>query len=54
MPLAIVMGAEDTGISPAVRKEVQSFYKIPIQDLESYNVSVATAITLYQIVMNRK
>lgn len=52
-PLAIVMGAEDTGISPAVQKEIQSFYKIPIQSLESYNVSVAAAITLYQISLNR-
>jgi 23S rRNA (guanosine2251-2'-O)-methyltransferase len=51
--LAIVMGAEDTGISPAVQKEVESFYKIPISKLESYNVSVAAALTMYQIVLNR-
>lgn len=53
-PLAIVMGAEDTGISPPVQKEVQAFYKIPIQGIESYNVSVAAAMTLYQVSLNRK
>jgi 23S rRNA (guanosine2251-2'-O)-methyltransferase len=52
-PIAIVMGAEDTGISAAVQKEIDRFYKIPIQKLESYNVSVAAALTLYQIHLNR-
>lgn len=53
-PLAIVMGAEDVGISPLVQKEIDEFYKIPIDNLESYNVSVATALVMYQIVQNRK
>mgnify|MGYP003439925663 CR=1 FL=1 len=53
MPLALVMGAEDVGISPLVQKEITSFYKIPIQNIDSYNVSVATALTLYQVVLNR-
>jgi 23S rRNA (guanosine2251-2'-O)-methyltransferase len=52
-PLALVLGAEDTGLSPAVRKEVNEFYKIPISGIDSYNVSVAAAMTLYQVVMNR-
>jgi len=53
-PLALVMGAEDTGISAAVQKEIDAFYKIPIQKLESYNVSVAAALTMYQVVLNRR
>ncbi len=53
IPLALVMGAEDVGISPLVQKEITSFYKIPIQNIDSYNVSVATALTLYQVVLNR-
>lgn len=53
LPLALVMGAEDTGISPAVQKEIDDFYKIPIRNLESYNVSVATALVMYQVKMNR-
>lgn len=54
IPLAIVMGAEDVGISAPVQKEIDEFYKIPIDNLESYNVSVATALVMYQVVMNRK
>ncbi len=53
IPIAIVMGAEDTGISKSLQKEISRFYKIPIQHIDSYNVSVATALTLYQISMNR-
>lgn len=54
IPLAIVMGAEDVGISAPVQKEIDEFYKIPIENLESYNVSVATALVMYQVVMNRR
>jgi 23S rRNA (guanosine2251-2'-O)-methyltransferase len=52
-PLALVFGAEDTGLSQAVQKEVNEFYKIPIERIDSYNVSVAAAMTLYQVVLNR-
>ncbi|MCO5248857.1 MAG: 23S rRNA (guanosine(2251)-2'-O)-methyltransferase RlmB, partial [Chitinophagales bacterium] len=52
IPLAIVLGAEDTGISPQVLKTIDEFYKIPIQNLESYNVSVASALVMYQIKLN--
>lgn len=54
IPLALVMGAEDVGISPGVQKEIDEFYKIPISNLESYNVSVATALVMYQVRMNRQ
>lgn len=53
LPIALVMGAEDKGISRDVQKEIDGFYKIPIQNVESYNVSVATALTMYQIQLNR-
>jgi tRNA G18 (ribose-2'-O)-methylase SpoU len=36
-----------------VQKEVNEFYKIPIERIDSYNVSVAAAMTLYQVVLNR-
>ncbi len=48
--LAIVIGDENKGISPQVRKLLNDEYKIPIQNgLDSFNVSVATAITLYEV-----
>lgn len=53
-PLALVFGAEDKGLSTAVQKEINEFYKIPINGIDSYNVSVAAAMTLYQVVVNRK
>ncbi|MCO5247605.1 MAG: 23S rRNA (guanosine(2251)-2'-O)-methyltransferase RlmB [Chitinophagales bacterium] len=51
-PIVIVLGAEDTGISPQVQKEIDTFYKIPIQNIDSYNVSVAGALVMYQIKLN--
>ena len=53
IPIALVMGAEDKGITEGVKKEIDTFYKIPIQNLESYNVSVASALVMYQLKMNR-
>lgn len=48
--LAIVIGDEGKGISSQVKKLLNSVYAIPIQNgLDSYNVSVATAIALYEI-----
>ncbi len=55
IPLAIVIGSEDKGISPAIIKKCNEKITIPIQDeFDSLNVSVATAITLYEIHKNRK
>lgn len=48
--LAIVIGDEGKGISPQAKKNLHSLYAIPIDNnLDSYNVSVAAAITLYEI-----
>ena len=47
VPTAIVMGAEDVGVSPAVLKVVDSKAKLPmVGDISSLNVSVACATTL--------
>lgn len=54
MPLAIVMGAEDKGISPPVLKLADEQLKIPLHGkIESLNVSVATALMIYEAVRQR-
>lgn len=47
--LALVVGDEGIGISDAVKKLLDDVYSIPINNLDSYNVSVATAIALYEV-----
>ncbi|MFC7290038.1 23S rRNA (guanosine(2251)-2'-O)-methyltransferase RlmB [Hirschia litorea] len=48
-PLAIVMGAEGSGIRQLVAKACSQLAKIPIQaSMESLNVSNATSIALYE------
>ena len=47
--IGIVMGNESKGISKGVLNLCDEYIKIPINDtLDSYNVSVATAIVLYE------
>lgn len=54
-PLAIVMGAEDVGISGGVLKVVDSRVKLPMAgEIGSLNVSVACAIFLYEAVRQRE
>lgn len=54
MPLAIVMGAEDKGISTSVLKLTDEQLKIPIHgNIESLNVSVAAALMIYEAVRQR-
>mgnify|MGYP001679923291 CR=1 FL=1 len=54
VPTAIVMGAEDVGVSPAVLKVVDSKAKLPmIGDISSLNVSVACAVFLYEALKQR-
>ena len=53
-PLAIVMGAEDTGISKGVLKVLDARAKLPIQgETSSLNVSVACGAFLYEVVRQR-
>lgn len=50
-PIAIVMGAEDTGIHPEVLRLSHEVVRIPLKGkIESLNVSVATGIMLFEVV----
>jgi 23S rRNA (guanosine2251-2'-O)-methyltransferase len=50
MPLALIAGSEDEGISNPVVRLIDELVKLPMNnELESYNVSVATAMALYEI-----
>ena len=54
-PLAIVMGAEDKGISPKIMQISDALAKIPVLGtIESLNVSVATGILLYETLRQKK
>ena len=49
-PLCLILGSEDKGINPELKKEIDQFYSIPIfPGMESFNVSVAAGICLYEI-----
>ncbi len=53
-PTVIVMGSEETGISPAVMKLCDEQLAIPlIGHIESLNVSAAAAILLFEVVRQR-
>ncbi|RIJ48266.1 23S rRNA (guanosine(2251)-2'-O)-methyltransferase RlmB [Maribellus luteus] len=54
-PLAIVMGSEDTGISPNILKLTDEQLRIPILgQIESLNVSVSAALMIYEAVRQRQ
>ena len=54
LPTALVMGAEDKGISPHIFKACQTRVSIPMfGDIGSLNVSVACGIFLYEVVRQR-
>ena len=53
-PLAIVMGAEDVGISKGVLRVLDERAKLPLQgETASLNVSVACGAFLYEVVRQR-
>jgi 23S rRNA (guanosine2251-2'-O)-methyltransferase len=53
-PVALVVGAEGTGLSRLVRERCDVVVRIPISsDTESLNVSVAAGIALYQAAQRR-
>jgi len=55
VPLAIVMGAEDTGVSPALLKLSDVLVKIPqAGKIGSLNVSVAAGVILFEALRQRK
>ncbi len=52
--VAIVMGAEDKGVSQGVKKLCSQAAKLPIVgDMDSYNVSVAAGMFLYETMRQR-
>jgi 23S rRNA (guanosine2251-2'-O)-methyltransferase len=54
-PVALVVGAEGTGLSRLVRERCDVVLRIPItRDTESLNVSVAAGIALYQAAAARR
>lgn len=54
-PIALVMGSEAEGISEPLQKECDFFVKIPMRkELASLNVSVATALVVYEKVRQER
>lgn len=54
-PTAIVMGAEDTGISRDILKIADQLVRIPVLgEIQSLNVSVATGVILYELIRQRQ
>lgn len=53
-PTAIIMGAEDVGISPSILKAADHTAKLPmLGEIGSLNVSVACGVFLYEVVRQR-
>lgn len=53
-PLAIIMGSEDVGISPAILQLTDEQVKIPLfGKIESLNVSVASGLMIYEAIRQR-
>jgi 23S rRNA (guanosine2251-2'-O)-methyltransferase len=53
-PVALVVGSEDTGISQGVADRADERFIIPQQgDTDSFNVSVAAGIMLYEVLRQR-
>ena len=53
-PTVLVMGAEDTGISPEVMKLCDTRVSIPMfGHIGSLNVSVAAGVMMYEVVRQR-
>lgn len=53
-PVAIVMGSEDEGVSEGVLAKMETVVKLPMtRNAESYNVSVAAGMLLYEAVRQR-
>lgn len=54
VPLGIVMGSEDKGVSKQVLRDADEQLKIPILgEIESLNVSVSAALMIYEVVRQR-
>jgi len=55
VPTALVIGAEDRGVSFSILKMVDQGFLIPqIGETDSLNVSVATGMMLYEVIRQRR
>lgn len=55
LPIAIIMGSEEDGVSPEYVKLSNTTVKIPMYGkINSLNVSVATGIMLFEVIRQRK
>ena len=53
-PTAIVMGTEDTGLTPQWREAAEAHIRIPMLGaMDSLNVSVSAAILIFEAVRQR-
>ena len=53
-PCCIVMGSEDKGVQPYIHKAADEHFTIPMAgDFDSFNVSVAAGIILYEAMKHR-
>ena len=53
-PVAVIMGSEDKGVYPALLKAADVLFHIPMSgNFESFNVSVAAGIILYEAMKQR-
>jgi 23S rRNA (guanosine2251-2'-O)-methyltransferase len=53
-PCCLIMGDEGKGVQPYIAKAADQFFKIPmVGKFDSYNVSVATGIILYEAMKQR-
>lgn len=53
-PVAVIMGSEDKGVYPALLKASDTLFHIPMAgNFESFNVSVAAGIILYEAMKQR-
>lgn len=54
VPVCIVVGDEELGVSAAILKKAEELVKLPIAaQLDSYNVSVAVGMLLYEVMRQR-
>lgn len=54
IPLAIVMGSEDKGLSGKVAESTDTLFRIPMKsDFDSLNVSVSAGMILYELMRQR-
>lgn len=54
MPLALVLGAEDKGVSNNIQKKADNRFVIPMSgEFDSLNVSVSAGVVLYEVMRQR-